>query len=293
MEYQPSPYNVCEIVDKGSGKHRVLHKPRFFPDQCVHHLMILLIQERLERRIDANAIAGIKKKGIHFGYSKIKRWLRTSKRLTKHCLKGDIKKCYDNIRPKQIMKALRKFIKDPKFLEIMRRIAYSHNSLPLGNYTSNWFLNLILLPFDKFCSSADGVSHYIRFVDDFILLSPNKRKLHKLLPKISLILAELGLTLKKNYQIFPVDKRGIDMLGYRFWHKYTLLRKRNALHIARFARAWKKKPTPKRAVRVLTSIGNLKWFNSHNFYVKHISDIDKKELKEYANRHYGSTRRRH
>lgn len=35
----------------------------------------------------------------------------------------------------------------------------------------------------------------------------------------------MNLQLKGNWQVFPIDKCGVDFLGYRFFHKYTLLRK--------------------------------------------------------------------
>ena len=60
--YEPSLYKECHIVDRGSKKHRVLHKPKFFPDQCVHHVAIKLIEPRLKARIDTYAIASVKGK---------------------------------------------------------------------------------------------------------------------------------------------------------------------------------------------------------------------------------------
>lgn len=282
--YKPSPYKECHIIDHGSKKHRVLHKPRFFPDQCIHHIAIKLIEPRLRARLDNYAIAGLKKKGIIYGHKAIRRWLRTDPRHTKYCLKCDVRKCYDNIKPEVVVRAFEKFIKDKKYIELIRKIAYSHKSLPLGNYTSGWFENLVLLELDKFCHA--NCAHYLRYVDDFILISPNKRKLRNLLLKISLCLAEQGLWLKKNYQIFPIRKRGIDILGYRFFHTHTLLRKRNALYFMRAVRRWKKHKTPHRARSLLSLIGGTKWFSSKNFKQKYLKDIKAKELKSYANRNY-------
>lgn len=282
--YEPSPYKECHIIDRGSKKHRVLHKPKFFPDQCVHHIVIKLIEPRLKARLDNYAIAGLKKKGIIYGRNAIRRWLNKDPRHTKYCLKCDVRKCYDNIKPEVVVRAFAKFIKDKKYLELIRKIAYSHKSLPLGNYTSCWFENLVLLELDKLCHA--NCKHCLRYVDDFILIGTNKRKLRNFLLKISLCLAEQGLRLKKNYQVFPIRKRGIDMLGYRFYHTHILLRKRNALHIMRAARKWRKHKTPHRARSLLSLIGNTKWFCSKNFKEKYLQGINTKELKNYANRNY-------
>lgn len=283
--YEPSPYKECHIVDRGSKKHRVLHKPKFFPDQCVHHITIKLIEPRLRARLDTYAIASIKGKGTIYGYKAIRRWLSKDKRHTKYCLKCDIRKCYENIKPEVVVRAFEKFIKDKKYIELIKKIAYSHTSLPLGNYTSSWFENLVLLELDKLCH--ENSVHYLRYVDDFILIGPNKRKLRNMLLKISLCLAEQGVWLKQNYQVFPIRKRGIDMLGYRFWHGgKVLLRKRNLLHLLQAVRKWKKHKTPHRARTLLSLIGNMKWFNAKTVKEKYLTGINKKELIYYANRNY-------
>lgn len=282
--YEPSPYKECHIIDRGSKKHRVLHKPKFFPDQCIHHAVIRLIKPKLKSRLDTYAISGITGKGTGYGYKAICRWLSKDPRHTKYCLKCDVRHCYENIKPEVIMKIFQKFIKDKKYLALMKKIAYSHTSLPLGNYTSSWIENLVLLELDKICHA--NCAHYLRYVDDFILLGPNKKKLRNMLLKISLCLAEQGLWLKKNYQIFPVDKRGIDMLGFRFYHTHTLLRKRALLGFLRVIRKWKKRKTPFRARSLLSRIGNTKWYASKNFKEKYLKGISRKELRRYANRSY-------
>ena len=217
-------------------------------------------------------------------FGAIRRWLSKDARHTKYCLKCDVRHCYENIKPEVIMKIFQKFIKDKKYLALMKKIAYSHTSLPLGNYTSSWIENLVLLELDKICHANSA--HYLRYVDDFILLGPNKKKLRNMLLKISLCLAEQGLWLKKNYQIFPVDKRGIDMLGFRFYHTHTLLRKRAVLGFLRVIRKWKKHKTPFRARSLLSRIGNTKWYASKNFKEKYLKGINRKELIKYANRRY-------
>ena len=282
--YEPSPYKECHIIDRGSKKHRVLHKPKFFPDQCIHHAVIRLIKPKLKSRLDTYAISGITGKGTSYGYKAIRRWLSKDARHTKYCLKCDVRHCYENIKPEVIMKIFQKFIKDKKYLALMKKLAYSHTSLPLGNYTSSWIENLVLLELDKICHANSA--HYLRYVDDFILLGPNKKKLRNMLLKISLCLAEQGLWLKKNYQIFPVDKRGIDMLGFRFYHTHTLLRKRAVLGFLRVIRKWKKHKTPFRARSLLSRIGNTKWYASKNFKEKYLKGINRKELIKYANRRY-------
>lgn len=65
-----------------------------------------------------------------------------------------------------------------------------------------------------------------RYVDDIVLLGNTKQELRTYLKALKQELSKLNLKLKDNWQIFPVEIRGIDFLGYRFFHRYTLLRKR-------------------------------------------------------------------
>lgn len=262
--YKPSDYIVCNIIDQPSGKHRVLHKPVFFPDQCIHHLLIDLVYDRLLKRLDPYAIASIPGRGIHYGYKAITKWLNTDRKGTKWCLKCDIKKCYDNIKPKYVIESFKRFVKDKKYLSLLHTVAFSMDSLPLGNYTSAWFENLLLLDMDTAIRQADGISYYLRYVDDFIGLSSNKRKLRRLVDLIITILAKIGLTLKGNWQIFRVAVRGIDMLGYRFFYKYVLLRKRNLFGLYRTLKHYIAKPCKYWATRLSCRLGGLKWFSSFN-----------------------------
>lgn len=63
-------------------------------------------------------------------------------------------------------------------------------------------------------------------MDDIIILSNSKEFLHNIFNKSKEYLEnKLLLTLKPNYQIFPVDSRGVDFVGYRHFHGYRLLRK--------------------------------------------------------------------
>ena len=274
--FRPSPYMVCKINDRSSGKIRTLHKPAFYPDQIVGHVCILLIQPLLLRRLDSCCIASIKGKGIIYGYKSLKSWLNEDRKGTKYCLKGDVRKCYESIKPYYILATFKKFIKDERYLSLVRKIVYSIDSLPLGNYTSAWFANLLLSQVDRLARLDRCCKHYVRYLDDFVILGPNKRKLHRLLVDLQAAAAAIGLDVKDNWQIFPVAARGIDFMGYRFYPGYILLRRRNALKFMRQCRRIKRRggATVKMARSFMSRYGQLRWFNSHNFINKHLGGID-------------------
>jgi hypothetical protein len=78
------------------------------------------------------------------------------------------------------------------------------------------------------------VRHYFRYCDDMVFLASDKTFLHKILARVrDYLWKELRLTIKPNYQLFPVEKRGIDFVGYKFYHTHTMLRKSIKKNFAR------------------------------------------------------------
>lgn len=261
--YVPSPYKVCHIVDKPSGKARILHKPKFYPDQCMHHLLIRLIRSKLLSYFDKYCLSGIRGRGIHYGHRILQRWIREHRPETAYCLKGDVRKCYDSIKPEIAMQAMERIVKDPAYLHLTSIVLHSHPSLPLGNYTSGWYANLVLTKLDR--AMLSHTPYYLRYADDFVVFSDNKPFLHTMRKLVEQTLNSLSLTLKPNYQIFPVAVRGVDMLGYRYYPAHTLRRKRNSLRMMKAVRRYWKRPTAKNEQRAKSHLGQCKWFNSRNF----------------------------
>lgn len=78
-----------------------------------------------------------------------------------------------------------------------------------------------------------GVKFYLRYMDDFIILGPDKDWLRDRLRSIEEKLAiDLKLALNPKTAIFPVH-RGVDFAGYRTWATHILPRKRNTTRMRR------------------------------------------------------------
>jgi retron-type reverse transcriptase len=167
----------------------------------------------------------IKKKGIHAAARAVTQALKDNVR-TRYCLKLDIKKFYPNVDHEILKQLLRKKIKEKDLLWLLDGIIDSADGLPIGNYLSQYFANFYLTYFDHWLKETKRVKYYFRYADDMVILSPDKAYLHELLFEIRTYLGvNLKLEIKNNYQIFPVDSRGIDFVGYVFRHTYVLLRK--------------------------------------------------------------------
>lgn len=142
-----------------------------------------------------------------------------------------------------------------------------------GNFTSQWFANFYLQELDHYIKEELKASYYIRYMDDMVLFHRNKKELHKIKDKIEIFLKQEKLAPKENWQLFKVDARPIDFLGYRFYRGYTTLRRENFLRIKRRAkRIYKrKKLTKKDASAMISYNGWLKHCDSRNFKQKYFN----------------------
>ena len=138
-----------------------------------------------------------------------------------YCLQCDVSKYFDSIDHQILFSLLRKKIADQKVLWLIKIIVESSNKesgsgIPIGNLTSQLFANVYLNELDQFVKHKLLIKHYIRYMDDFLILDFEKKKLHQIKSEIQELLRnklKLGLHPKKA-NIFPADK-GIDFLGYQ------------------------------------------------------------------------------
>ena len=102
--YKPNPYEKVKIMDGARKKERIIFKPQFFPDQCIHWALMQQLEPILEKGMYEYCCASIKNRGILYGANYIKKILVRDRKNTKYCLKLDIKKFYNNIPKTNIRK---------------------------------------------------------------------------------------------------------------------------------------------------------------------------------------------
>ena len=86
--------------------------------------------------------------------------------------------------------------------------------LPIGNLTSQLFGNVYLNEFDHWIKNELNIQYYGRYVDDFVLIHPDKEYLKSLIPKISnFLLSNLQLTLHPNKIYLQHYTKGVQFLG--------------------------------------------------------------------------------
>lgn len=273
--YKPSPYIIKIIQDGASKKTRTIHKPKYYPDQIIHWALMLQLQPIIMRGMYKYSCGNIPGRGTSYGQKILRKWLDADYKGTKYCLKMDISKFYPSIDNKVMKRMFRRKIKDKDCLWLIDTIIDSNQGMPIGNYTSQWFSNFFLEGLDHYIKEKLGVKYYIRYVDDLVLLGPNKKRLYKIRIAIAEYLKSIKLIMKDNWQVFKVNSRAIDFLGFRFFRSKTILRKRNALRIRRRLSKIRKKGklNYKDACAVISYWGWIKRSNSFNFYNKYVKPI--------------------
>ncbi|HCY18108.1 TPA: hypothetical protein DHT42_02855 [Candidatus Nomurabacteria bacterium] len=97
--------------------------------------------------------------------------------------------------------------------------------MPLGNLTSQLLVNVYMNEFDQFVKHKLRVKYYIRYADDFVVLSDSKNYLENLLPKINDFLNEsLKLSLHPDKVFIKTIASGVDFLGWVHFPKHRVLR---------------------------------------------------------------------
>ena len=243
--------------------------------------------------------ASIPGRGIHFASKKLNEYLHSFPQETIYCLKLDIKKFYPSINRAILKKKLRKKIKDKdllieldKIIDSMDKVDFSKlplteeelaiytrpgKGIPIGSYLSQYLANFYLNEFDHWIKEEKHIKFYLRYMDDIIILSDSKEKLHQLLKEIMKYLnEEMDLEVKSNYQVFLVDARGVDFVGYKHFRGYKLLRTKTLKKIKKnvqIAQEKKMKINDKDYHAIISNIGQLSWCNSNNFYEKYFYEI--------------------
>lgn len=283
--FKPSKYTVFLIYEP---KEREISRLPYYPDRIVHHAIMNILEQIWTKIFINTTYACIKGRGIH----KLNKDLRKSLKDvngTKYCLKFDIVKFYPSIDHTILKKIIRRKIKDKDLLWLLDLIIDSvDKGVPIGNYLSQFFANLYLAYFDHYVKEKLKVKHYFRYSDDIVVLGDSKNTLRKWFNYMAHYLqTELKLTIKSNYQIFPVSARGIDFVGYKFYHNHTLIRKSMKLKILKLIRKYSKQRISwERLKQVMYSyLGWLKYCNSK----KLLCQIQNKTGIGFTNWQYGLT----
>ena len=228
--YHTSEYDVFTKYEH--EKERVIYKLPFFPDRIVHWAILQQIGPTLESKFIKNTYSSIKGRGPLKCLQDINKDILEHPDETFYCLKIDIRKFYPSINHDILKSKYERIFKDSDLLWLLSEIIDSvpeDEGIPIGNYLSQFSGNLYLTDFDHWIKEEKHIKFYYRYMDDMVFLCNSKDTLWELLSEIRDYIDQLlHLHLKPNYQIFPVDDRGLDFVGYVIFHDHVLVRRRVA-----------------------------------------------------------------
>lgn len=277
-EYETSEYYVFKIYEP---EEREIFKLPYYPDRIVHHAIMNIMEPIWVSAFVKGTYSCIRKRGIHKALKDVKFALKDEVN-TQYCLKLDIRKFYPSIDHDILKTIIRKKIKDKRLLSLLDEIIESAQGVPIGNYLSQFFANLYLTYLDHWIKEQKKVRYYFRYADDIVILGGDKQQLRDLFYDIQDYLNnKLKLNFKDNWQIFKVDSRGIDFVGYRVFHTHTLLRKRIKKRFCKKINKLNKKQNLDKDTykqKICSYIGWIKYCNGRNL----LNKMSKyKELLEY------------
>jgi RNA-directed DNA polymerase len=282
--YSPGK-SICFIITRPKAREVWAAE---FRDRIVHHLFYNHVSPRFHASFIADSCACIPGRGTMYAGKRLEAKIRS---ITQNWsqqafyLKLDLANFFVAIDKNILRGLLEKRITEPFWLALADTILFhdprdnfeyqgrvdlldrvpvhkrltnhpAHLGLPIGNLSSQFFANIYLNELDQFCKHKVGAKHYIRYVDDFILLHESPQWLNESKAKIEQFLEhKLNAKLNPTKTILqPVD-RGVDFVGH-------------------VIKPWCR-TTRRRTV---------------NEALRHVSQIDASELFETANSYFGLLR---
>ena len=248
--YKHGGYKAFNISDP---KPRRIHKATV-RDRLFHHLIYQELYDYFDNKFIYDSYSCRKNKGTHKAIYRFENFIRkASKNNNKTCwiLKCDIKKFFASINHGILKDILAKHIQDKNILWLLGQIIDSFNAnahlrysvdvqnntnsvmtenvsfkgLPLGNLTSQLLVNIYMNEFDQFAKRRLKVKYYIRYADDFVILSGNKEYLKNILEQIKEFLENnLKLNLHPDKVFIKTIVSGVDFLGWVHFPKHRVLR---------------------------------------------------------------------
>jgi retron-type reverse transcriptase len=217
--YVHGPYLNFSINDP---KPRSIHKATV-RDRLLHHALHRKLYPHFANTFIADSFSCQTGKGLHRAIDRFRAITRKiNNNSTKTCwiLKCDIRKFFASVDHSVLLDVLGRSVNDQHLMELSALVIRSFEvspgkGLPLGNLTSQLFANIYMNEFDQFVKHRLKVKAYLRYADDFVFLSEDRKELTDLLPKIQAFLSDhLALQLHPDKIILQTLASGTDFLGW-------------------------------------------------------------------------------
>jgi len=277
--WEMHPYRCMVRVER--GKRREIYYSSRHEDSLVQHAIMRTLGRMVEKTLIRDTYASIPNRGTDGGIDRLVTFiLNIPEGVVVYVWKIDLRKFYQSIQHEPLLLAIIHSIKEMKFVRLLNRIVNSHQpGIPIGNPLSPLFANLLLSEFDHTVKEKFRFKGYFRYLDDIVVVEVGddaKKRLKELSAYAHEYFAKIGLDIKPNEQIFPIDRFGIDFLGYVFGRKFMKLRKKTERRFRRAVHRFQKNKTEKNRATLSSYWGMLKrmprglrlWFSFFSVPIK-------------------------
>lgn len=293
--YVPSPYSELRIYDESSQKYRRIKTLPFYPDCLMQWLLVEVLKDPVFLRgMDYWCCASVPGRGGGRIYKGISSYAKHHHKSARYCLQMDVRHYYDSIDIDILMSKLRRRCKDERLLSVLEKVVRfssddGKTGIAIGYHLNQWLANFYLEDIDRAIRESGIAGFYSRYMDNMTIIGSNKRKLNKLRKLVENELGKIGLSLKGDWQIFPLSSRPIQAVGYRYTNNsHALLRKRNWLKFRRQVLricVWQKhgKEIPHRNARAfLSRFGSMRKYAPSRRIFQMVQDIDFADIRRRA-----------
>ena len=229
-KYSHSAYQHFKIADP---KPRDIHKASV-RDRLLHHALHRKLLPFFAKTFISDSNSCQDGKGTHRALRRFRKFIgmvSENNTQTVWVLKCDIKKFFANIDHAILLDMVAQYIPDQDILDLVSVIVRSFHSsvagigLPLGNLTSQLFVNIYMNEFDQFMKHRLKAKYYLRYADDFVIFSRDQGELKKLILLIQCFLSEqLKLNLHPQKVFIKTLASGVDFLGWVHFPDHQVLR---------------------------------------------------------------------
>lgn len=228
--YKHGGYQAFNISDP---KPRSIHKASV-RDRLLHHAIYRILYPFFEKTFIADSYSCRIGRGTHRASLRFRHFAAiVGKNNTRTCwvLKCDVRKFFASVDHNILLAILREYVPEEKVMGLLEEIVGSFPSgkagkgLPLGNLTSQLFVNIYMNRFDQFVKHRLKARFYIRYSDDFVIFSENKQWLKEQVKLINTFLwRELHLELHPGKVSIETLSSGVDFLGTIHFPDHRVLR---------------------------------------------------------------------
>lgn len=229
-------YKEFTLIERGKERHIQCIQLR---DRIALNALVGVCEKRIKPSYIHDTASAIEGRGGLFLIRRIRKAMKDNPHL-RWFYKFDIRKYYESIPQDKLLDLLRKTFREPLVVQVLCECAtMMPQGISIGLRACQMFGNMYLSHhLDHVVKDTDGCRWYWRYCDDGVVGAEHKEDLTRLIRDVHLSVKAAGLEVKNTEQVFSIDDRPLDFLGYVIRGDGRILIRKHIKQ--RFARRWKR-----------------------------------------------------